>query len=299
MKRQIIQTLGIMVCFFVTTVPSFADVKNKAQEPSENTKSVQTNIDKHIQGKIDKKLRESYSEAVKAIAQTKKALVELSSEKPDIKKTLEALTKSTGQLEILLAREPELDLATIDVGISAHDLTTDIVSVKAMIHDAKNYIDDGEIQKARAMLANLVSEIDINIVSVPMATYPIATKEAAALISEGKIEEAKIVLQTQLNSLVETTEIIPLPTIRASFLLKKAEKLVEKDKRNEKENQKLTRLLKDARNQLNMGELLGYATKSKYKKLHSQIDEIEKKIGLNESGKGWFDKIKKQLSELY
>ena len=47
-----------------------------------------------------------------------------------------------------------------------------------------------------------------------------------------------------------------------------------------------------------MTELLGYGTKESYKSMNEQIDQIEKKTAGGRGGKGWFDKIKQQLSEL-
>ena len=48
-----------------------------------------------------------------------------------------------------------------------------------------------------------------------------------------------------------------------------------------------------------MAELLGYGTKESYKYMYDQIDHIERKIEGGKGGKGWFDKIKQQLSELF
>jgi hypothetical protein len=55
---------------------------------------------------------------------------------------------------------------------------------------------------------------------------------------------------------------------------------------------------KKARTQLEMAELLGYGNKDVYKPMHEQLDEIEQKTKGGKGGKGWFDKIKQQISEL-
>jgi hypothetical protein len=136
--------------------------------------------------------------------------------------------------------------------------------------------------------------------SIPLATYPDAIKAIVPLIDNGKIDDAKAGLQAALNTLVVTTDnIIPLPVKRAEKLLEKAEKLAENNKRNEEENKALSDSLKDARNQLKMAELLGYGTKKQFKSMYEQLDKLEGKISGGKGGAGWFEKIKKQVQELF
>ena len=53
-----------------------------------------------------------------------------------------------------------------------------------------------------------------------------------------------------------------------------------------------------ARKQLQVAELLGYGAKKSFKPMYEQLDEIEKKSTGGKSGKGWFDKLKQQVSDL-
>jgi hypothetical protein len=95
--------------------------------------------------------------------------------------------------------------------------------------------------------------------------------------------------------LVVTDHVTPLPPLRAEQHLKEAETLAENDTRTDADNEKLDKLLKDAREQLKMAEALGYGKKEDYEKLYAQLDEIEEKTGEGQSGKGFFDKVKKSL----
>jgi hypothetical protein len=184
--------------------------------------------------------------------------------------------------------------------VVTHDLLASPDTVKAIIHDAENYLEDGEIQKARPLVANLASEIVISSTSIPLATYPAAIKAIAPLIDEGRLDEARAGLQAALNTLVVTTdEVIPLPVVRAQQLLMKAESLAENQERTVKENENLTDMLAAARVQLNMAELLGYGSKKSFMPLYEQLDMIEDKIAGGKGGKGWFDKIKQQVLELF
>ena len=93
--------------------------------------------------------------------------------------------------------------------------------------------------------------------------------------------------------------IIPLPVVRAELLLKEAEKLAEKSSRSEKDNESLSNQLSEARKQVRLAEVLGYGQKKTYKPIYEQIDQIEKKSRGGKSGRGWFDNIKKKVSELF
>lgn len=146
-------------------------------------------------------------------------------------------------------------------------------------------------------MANLASEMVFRTTNIPLATYPAAIKAITPLIGEGKFGEAQVELQAALNTLVVTIDkIIPLPELRAEHMRKNAEKLVENEERPDKDNETLVGLLKEARSQLKIAQLLGYGDKKVYKSLYEQIDTIEKKT---DDGKSWFDKIKQQLSEMF
>ncbi|HFD87591.1 MAG TPA: hypothetical protein ENJ35_07940, partial [Gammaproteobacteria bacterium] len=96
-----------------------------------------------------------------------------------------------------------------------------------------------------------------------------------------------------------TDEIVPLPVLRAGYLLKKAEGLAENKERSDKESKQLSALLKDARTQLKLAEALGYGDRKAFKPMYRQIDRIEEKSAGGKGGSGWFDELEKQLSELF
>ena len=269
----------------------------KPQEQSEATESVQPEVDKQSTGKAVDKRQKILAEAGVALTETAKALKALDEDKPE--DALAALETATGKLELILARDPGLALAPVDVEVVTYDLLASLDTVKAMIEEAEDYLEDGEVQKARPLVANLASEIQFRTTSIPLATYPDAIKAITPLIDEGKLDEAGAALHAALNTLVVSTdEVLPLPKLRAERLLENAEALAENEKRTLKDNETLANLLTEARNQLKMAELLGYGTKESYKPMYEQLDQIEAKTVGGKGGKGWFDRIKEQLSEL-
>ncbi|MBF0428211.1 MAG: YfdX family protein [Magnetococcales bacterium] len=269
---------------------------NEPQKQAAATESIKSDVDSQTSDEALEKRKKILEEASVALKETENALKALSEKKSA--EAIAALEKVTGKLELILARDPGLALAPVDTNIITYDLLASVDTVKAMIHDAGNYLKDGEIQKARPLVRNLASEIVYQTRSIPLATYPLAIKEVVLLIDDGKIEKASAALQSALNTLVVTTDkVIPLPKLRAQHLLTKAEELSKKENRSKEENEELEKILAEVRNQLELAEVLGYGDKDSFKSLHTQLNGIEEKTSGGKSGDGWFDRIKKKVSD--
>jgi len=285
---------------FVVSPAVFAEdtaLPAEPQQKSAATESVQPQVDEQSAKTAEERRKEIIAEATAALAETQNALKAL--DEKNTEEALAALERTTGKLELILARDPSLALAPVDVEVLTYDLLANLDTVKAMIHDAENLLEDGNVQMARPLVANLASEIVFRTTSVPLATYPDAIKAITPLIDAGKLDEAKAELQAALNTLVVTTDdVIPLPTLRAEWLLKKAEALAESEERTVKENETMADLLAEARTQLKMAELLGYGNAKSFQPMYEQLDQIEAKLAGGKGGEGWFDKIKEQLSDL-
>ncbi|CAH1479343.1 YfdX protein (plasmid) [Klebsiella pneumoniae] len=195
--------------------------------------------------------------------------------------------------------ETTLALAGVDVRTIVHDLFANTETIEAMTDEALDALKHGEVQQARHVLALLASEIVITVTSIPLASYPAAVKAVVPLIDQGKIEEAKAALQSALSTLVEERSVLPLPVLRAKLLLKRAEPLVEDGQRSEASNERLETLLNEARQQLEMAELLGYGKRKDFEPLYAELKKIKEKTGGGGCGKGWLDEVKAKLSRLF
>ena len=214
----------------------------KPQTKSEASQSVQPKVDKQTADAAAEKRKKLFADAAAALAETHKALKALENKKPDV--ALKALEEATGKLDLIVARDRKLAQAPVDTEVVTYDLLTDVDTIKSVIKEAKAYLNDGEIQKARPLVANLASEIQYRTHHIPLETYPAAIKGVARLIDAGKIDEAKASLQATLTTLVVTTDdVIPLPKLRADHLLKQAQELAEKKERSKEENDKLAKHL--------------------------------------------------------
>lgn len=282
-----------MLSIVLSSSPLYAtNDKSKAKLNNPTSSAAQAKVDE----KINEKQKEIIDEAVDAIANTKKALTAL--EKDKQQEALNALEKAVGELEVALARDPDLALAAIDTQITIHDLYSSLENIKQARKQAEAYLENNQIQKARSILSGLASEVIISVISIPLATYPKAIKDAIRLIDAGKTKEAKTTLQVSLNTLVITKHIIPLPIIRAEENLDEAEALAEKKDRTEVENISITHFLDQIRFQLTMAEALGYGGKDDYKLLYKYLDEINEKTEGNKFYSSYFNEIRKFLSDL-
>ena len=163
-------------------------------------------------------------EAMTALARTREALAALSAHAP--KRATDLLAAAVGKLEVLTSAHPELALAPADVRVIVRDFPGDVKAIRAVVEKAGDQLDDGRVQDARHLLEPLASEIDVQVYSLPLATYPQAIKAAVRLIAKGRSAEAAAVLQEALNTLVVVDYITPLPVIHAQEALARAKEVV-------------------------------------------------------------------------
>ena len=191
-----------------------------------------------------------------------------------------------------------LELAPAGVSVTTYDVQGGLDAVKQVRKEAEDLIDAGRLQEARRLLKNLASETVISVSNVPLATYPDAIKRAVKLIDEKKPEDAKRVLQGALNTQVVIDTVIPLPIVKAQEFLKTAEELAQKKDRTKDDNDRLKTSFDRASDQLQFAQALGYGTKKDFDKMYQQLAEIRDKAADNQSGSGWFAKIKASIAEL-
>ncbi len=245
----------------------------------------------------DKRRETILAEATEALKQTEQALKALEEER--IEDALSALAVTTGKLELIVAREPDLALAPTDVSVTYRDILASNDDIERVIDSAEAALDDGRVQDARRLLNGMGSEIVTTVTELPLVTYAAAIKKIAPLIDAGEIKQAKQDLETVLQTVVLTDYVTPLPYVRAEQLLKRAEELAEMSDRSEKQNDELASQLAEVRKNLELGELLGYGNTDSYESLHDELDQIEEKTSDGKQGKGIFDKLRSTMSELW
>jgi len=262
-----------------TTVPSVLPNTNKPVA-----------VPQSVGSQLAAKRKALVAEAVSALQDTQAALDFLAAN--DSPRALDALARATGKLDIVLAAEPQLAVAPVDVRISTHDLIATPAAVSALRKQAEVALGEDRLQDARQLIADLASEQVITVTGLPLATYPAAIKQAAALVHDGKAAEAAGTLEAALSTLVVEETVIPLPLTRAEALLARARPLSEKSQRSADEKVRLQQLLRDAHGQLDLARALGYATKTDLDALYGALNAIERNAEGTQSGEGLFDRLK-------
>jgi len=253
-----------------------------------------------LQEQIDKEIEEALrlandalvKEAEDVLTKTREVNVLLLNGMYDdaIKKIAEAI----GKAEVVTAMKPELQLVPTNVEVATYDFVADINTVKRINDEVESLTDKGHLQAARHLLNNLASEVNIKTYYLPLATYPDALKEAAKLINEKKYDEAIIVLNTALNTIVIEEQAVALPLIRAERMLLEVDSLLAK----KDTTQAIGNMLENAEYQIKFAEALGYGKKDKeFSELYNAIKQIREELEKAEQGaaKNLVSKLREKL----
>ncbi len=260
---------------------------------SEATKAASNKALAQAKAKVHKEQKEVkiVKEAVKAVALTQKVLQDL--DKGNKEQALKDLKEAIGDLEVVLSAPNAPALIPIDSSVEIVDFPGTLEDIKTGIITAKALLKENKIQEARRVLDTLRSEIVLKIINLPLASYPAALKLASKMVHEGRIDEAKNVLNDALATFVETDVITPIPLVQAINLVQEAQKIVKKDKK------KAIDYLEAARLALKRAQLLGYTSESAttYKTLKASIDQLEEKIKGKKESEGLFKELLDKLKE--
>jgi len=233
-------------------------------------------------------------EAVDATKATEAAIRALEKNQP--KEALAALEVVSGNLHLLLARDPSLGLLPIDIQVQVIEGISDLKAIKRLEDELDGLIGDKHYQAARPIIESLVDEIRLTTVYLPLATYPAAIDSVAPLIDAGKLDEAKQALYDVLDTFVSDQEVTPLAIIRADNKLTEAFQIEHKGDLSKQEmKDKIAKLVNDAGQDIKVAEVLGYGTNDDYQELYTSMDALKKSIGTS-GFKGEWSKIKKSIA---
>jgi hypothetical protein len=255
----------------------------------------ESNKDSHVKDRASQELakrrQQLAKEAIIANDEMQRSIFDL--QKKDTRDAYKMLAKADGQLNILLARDPHLKLAPIDVRASISDLEASPDTINKAVKDAESALDKGNIQTARLMLEPLVSEMRIETDLVPLEIYPHAIKQASKEIQESRIRQAEATLADAMSSIVTNEEIVPLPPLKAEGDMIEAEQLLNKDKVKNKDA--ALALLKSADTNLANANALGYG---KHPDIEKEIASIKSKIEGGASSHGLFARVRNMFDKI-
>lgn len=289
----------LTLCVLMSTASTFVLVGNSVAKTEIHQTLPVSGSDKITAATKHKILKEKVQlivgDAVEIESETQKAIIAL--ENKDSKGAITILQGVSSKLDGLLAKNPGLALVPANIEADVFDFKGNKKTVTQAIDDADSLLRHGKLQSARQIVAGLASEIRISTTSIPLGTFPAAIKQAITLIESGKIDQATVALDNVLDTLDITTEIMPLPVLRAEELLTLAAELEHRDDLSKEQNRKEIRALTDAaKDKLELAQLLGYGDKKDYKVLYDGINGIDKELFSDQSAAAW-QKIKDKFSE--
>ncbi len=230
---------------------------------------------------------------LKTIAQTQYVVQDIEENKVDqAKNDLQSLI---GKLEVYLTKNPQSALVPVDVSYRKVETVDNIDTVRALAQTIRKAVRDGYYQAAKDMIGMMTSEMIISTAYVPVSGYLQGLKYAAALLDEGKVDQAMVLMQQTLSSIVITTVSIPLPVLKAQIYIDQAAQLYAQNHEN---IDNITNLLDNAKYQLHLAEEMGYGKRDKeYKDLYKAIKDIERAVKAKESSSDKFKALRNELKQ--
>jgi uncharacterized protein YqeY len=264
-------SLGAGTSTFAAEIAGNANIAKAAPTPAVSAKDER--VKKAGSHEISQRRQSLSKEAILARDEILHALFYL--DKKDTKEAFKMLEKADGRLNVLLARDPKLKFAAIDVRARIYDLENSSDTIQKMLKEARVALDNGQVQMARDILSPLSSEMRISTDYLPMEIYPDAIKRASTAIQESKPEVAETILADALGSIVTDENVIPLPPMKAEGDVLEAEELYTKDKVKNKD--KVLSLLDSADVHLANARALGYG---EYQDIRDEIASIKAKMDI-------------------
>ena len=266
------------------TQPNFDKQRQKAEQQA------RPGVEKERQKAQDDAEKNLDKDAMAAIEETQKAIDAIASNKSD--QALQAIERTTGKINVLLARNPATALIPVSAAVDVIDAAPhDIKAIKELGQHASAMVVAKDYPAARVLLASLTSEIRVRTYNLPLATYPEALKSAARLLDQKKQQEANDVLLTALNTLLVVDRVTPLPLVIAREAINTA--------KTQSQNDKVIAqtLVKTARNEVERAKELGYAAQDpEYQALNNDISNLEKQLKGNSDAGSLFARLEDKLS---
>jgi len=244
---------------------------------------------------LSEKAQAIEDEAAQIETETRKAIVALGNK--DTKGATTILQAVSTKLDNLIAKNPGLELVPTSVDIDVSDYEGTNKEVASAIDETEDLLKHGKLQTARRLVSALASEIRVTTTSIPLGTYPAAIKQIIPLIDSGKLDQAAVDLNSVLDTLVVSTDVMPLPVFRAEELLTVAADMEHRDDlTQDKSREEIRKFTDAAKAQLERAQLLGYGNKDDYKILYLEIDAVHKALFTEKSVSTW-QKVKDELGQ--
>ncbi len=239
-----------------------------------------------------KNFKKAPKEINEALNATSLAMQSLQHKKVDEAK--KQLKIATEKFDLALKNNPALDIVPLDERIAIFENLASTKEINHILTATQDLLVHHKLNEARASLAPLQDEMDIETISLPMKVFPIATKDALKALNKGDTKGAIVIMAEAYSTFLVENAVVPLPLLKAQDLIIDASSL-DKSKKEE-----ATKLLDGAKEELERANLLGYTSKHspEYKALVDSINAIEKEIKGKNVVEKLYDKLKEDFVSL-
>lgn len=155
MKKRLIRALAAASLGGLLMAGPVMGAEQAASTALEQNQNVQASLTKEAGKKADEKRQEIISEAVSALQETFNALKALEAGKKE--EALKALANATGKLELVVARDPKLAFAPVDVSMTTFDVLANAQDVTMARKEVMRLLKEGNLPAARELLNSLRS----------------------------------------------------------------------------------------------------------------------------------------------
>ena len=276
-KTLLLSTLTAGLLFSTTMLQAKTDTKTLVKQQITQTQ---------------KNFKKAPKEIEKAHNATSLAMQSLQHKKVDEAK--KQFKIATEKFDLALKNDPTLDIVPVDEQIAVFENLASAKEIKHILTSTQELLSHYKLNEARASLAPLRDEMDIETVSLPMKVFPLATKDALKALNKGDTKGAMVIMAEAYNTFLIENAVIPLPLLKAQDLIANASSL-DKSKKDE-----ATKLLDGAKEELERANLLGYTSKHslEYKALVDAIDTVKKEIKGKNVVEKLYDKLKEDFVSL-
>ncbi|WP_457677653.1 YfdX family protein [Thermovibrio sp.] len=255
-------------------------------------RAVSKPVEKKVEQLKSQRSSLSFQTALRALSYTDRVIALLHEGKKE--EALKLLKEAETSINAFLKEHPTLQLLPVEQQIVVMEFPGTVKDAEVAIKRAKEFLNEGRVQDARLVLSGLADEIDVITTYLPVAMYSQVIKLAESYLKEGKVDEALRTLALVRGSLIVQEVPIPIPFLKAQQFVSQAISLAKKDKKA------AVKLLEEARKELEIAKVLGYAYdyKAVYARLENEIKEAEKLIKEGKESTKLLNKINREISGL-
>ena len=260
------------------------------------TAQIQTEVDSAVAQRVSEQWELIDNKAFIAVVKISETLQLLAAGKKDA--AIKTLDKARDKLNEIIKKQPKVQSEPVLVVNMVNDHLIDYAEIQRRKKEIDLQWELGHTQKVRRLLNSFVSDTSIRTLSIPVKYFADETKQIKQLISQGKTQKPKQVIEELLKSIEISDYTIPLPLFRAELMITKAEQLTQQVTSQQFDVDQLFLLISNAKYQLQIGEALGYGDSRRYTKFYHAINGIKSLVNANQQTTKLFSKLRYAILNL-